>query len=216
MRGAASILPRALALAAEVHQGQTRADGTTAYLSHPIAVAALVLRFGGDEDQAAAALVHDAIGDPRGSITALTAALGPEVARIAHGFADPPEAETAAAAAAAANGGVPAPIRSAASAAFDPWRATREAYLGKLRTLDERTLLVVACEELHEGDDLLLDIRARGAAAWKRFPVHSMVVFWYFREVLAIVNSKITDPRYRLCVTEYAAMVKGLQSICFE
>ena len=60
---------QALALATEAHAGQIR-KGTkntqgfaVPYITHPVAVAALVVRYGGDEDQAIAALLHDVLED---------------------------------------------------------------------------------------------------------------------------------------------------------
>jgi hypothetical protein len=53
----------ALQFAAQLHRGQTRKATTTPYISHLMAVAGLILEFGGNEDQAIAALLHDAVED---------------------------------------------------------------------------------------------------------------------------------------------------------
>lgn len=53
----------AVRFAAECHEGQYRKGTTIPYISHPIAVAAMVLEDGGDEDQAIAAVLHDTIED---------------------------------------------------------------------------------------------------------------------------------------------------------
>ena len=57
---------RALVYAAQVHGGQTRKGSTTPYLAHLLAVAATVLEYGGDEDSAIGALLHDAAEDQGG------------------------------------------------------------------------------------------------------------------------------------------------------
>src|SRR5439155_2687049 len=49
--------------AAELHRSQLRKGTDIPYISHLMAVAATVLDQGGDEDQAVAALLHDAIED---------------------------------------------------------------------------------------------------------------------------------------------------------
>src|SRR2546426_1609751 len=59
---------RALLLAARIHRGQFRKGSDISYLSHLMSVAALVLEDGGDEAQAVAALLHDALEDT--SVTA--------------------------------------------------------------------------------------------------------------------------------------------------
>ena len=44
----------------QLHRGQTRKETTIPYISHLMAVAALVVEHGGNEDQAIAGLLHDA------------------------------------------------------------------------------------------------------------------------------------------------------------
>src|SRR5437764_1487051 len=53
----------ALAFAAEMHREQARKGIPVPYLSHLLGVASLVLEYGGDEDQAIAALLHDTLED---------------------------------------------------------------------------------------------------------------------------------------------------------
>jgi len=58
-----SKLSNALALAVQAHEGQVRKSTTIPYISHPLAVSAIALEFGASENQAIAALLHDAIED---------------------------------------------------------------------------------------------------------------------------------------------------------
>src|SRR5258708_19916458 len=57
---------RALLYATYVHGGQVRKGTSTPYVAHLLAVAATVLEYGGDEDLAIAALLHDSVEDPGG------------------------------------------------------------------------------------------------------------------------------------------------------
>jgi (p)ppGpp synthase/HD superfamily hydrolase len=59
----------ALVYASRLHAGQTRKGTQIPYISHLLAVAAIVLEDGGDEDQAIAALLHDAVEDQGGRET---------------------------------------------------------------------------------------------------------------------------------------------------
>lgn len=54
---------RAKQFAAEKHDGQTRKDGVTPYITHTVGVAAITRQYGGDEAQEAAAHLHDTIED---------------------------------------------------------------------------------------------------------------------------------------------------------
>lgn len=51
----------ALAYAARFHAGQRRKGTRIPYIAHPLAVASIVLEYGGNEDEAIAALLHDVI-----------------------------------------------------------------------------------------------------------------------------------------------------------
>ncbi|MEX0658752.1 MAG: HD domain-containing protein, partial [Egibacteraceae bacterium] len=54
---------RAVGFAAEVHRTQARKGSRVPYLAHLLAVSSLVLEDGGDEDEAIAGLLHDAVED---------------------------------------------------------------------------------------------------------------------------------------------------------
>ena len=57
------IFGKALALAARYHMGQTRKDGVTPYIYHPIGVAALVRDAGYDLKVQTVAILHDVLED---------------------------------------------------------------------------------------------------------------------------------------------------------
>jgi (p)ppGpp synthase/HD superfamily hydrolase len=56
-------IAHALALAIEAHDGQKRKGTEIPYIAHPMGVASIALDHGADEDQAMAALLHDAVED---------------------------------------------------------------------------------------------------------------------------------------------------------
>jgi (p)ppGpp synthase/HD superfamily hydrolase len=60
---------QALAYAAELHQEQIRKGSGIPYVGHLLGVASLALDYGADEDEAIAALLHDAIEDQGGAAT---------------------------------------------------------------------------------------------------------------------------------------------------
>lgn len=69
----------ALILAAKLHQQQIRKQGAP-YVSHLMSVAALVLENGGDEDEAIAALLHDAVEDVAYPLLKISQQFGERVA----------------------------------------------------------------------------------------------------------------------------------------
>src|SRR5437762_772952 len=73
---------RAMARAAELHRGQMRKASNVPYISHPMAVAALVLEHMGTEAQAIAALLHDVLEDTPFTEAELRTEFGGDVADI--------------------------------------------------------------------------------------------------------------------------------------
>ena len=75
---------RALLYATHVHGGQVRKGTSTPYVAHLLAVAATVLEYGGDEDLAVAALLHDSVEDQGGAarLDDIRNRFGEPVARI--------------------------------------------------------------------------------------------------------------------------------------
>jgi (p)ppGpp synthase/HD superfamily hydrolase len=75
---------RALLYATHVHGGQVRKGTSTPYVAHLLAVAATVLEYGGDEDLAIAALLHDSVEDQGGKarLTDVRNRFGERVARV--------------------------------------------------------------------------------------------------------------------------------------
>jgi len=190
-------LSKAFSFAQKHHAGELKKGTESPFLYHPMAVAALVLKYGGSDSQTQAALVHDVVANGRVSEAEISAELGPEVARLAFTFVDPPLAEVP-------EGTVPS------------WSDLKRAYLGKLKSASEEALMIVACEELHDGGELLHDLHYGGHQVWKRFPVHAMEVTWYYKELLALFVSKLRGDRYRALLGEFGAMVRVLKDQVFE
>ena len=82
--------PAALLLAERVHHDQRRKGTGIPYIAHVMAVAALVLEHGGDEDEAIAALLHDAAEDAGGEamLAEIRAQFGDAVGDIVLGCSD--------------------------------------------------------------------------------------------------------------------------------
>ncbi|MGC8633733.1 MAG: HD domain-containing protein [Candidatus Limnocylindrales bacterium] len=74
----------AVALAAQLHDGQLRKGTGVPYLAHPLGVASLAFEAGGDEDAAIAGLLHDTVEDQGGlpTLERIRAQFGERVAAI--------------------------------------------------------------------------------------------------------------------------------------
>jgi (p)ppGpp synthase/HD superfamily hydrolase len=152
-------LQRAFRYAAEKHAGQTRKQTAVPYLSHLMAVAALVLEAGGDEDMAIAALLHDVVEDCGGMprLREIRKQFGSRVAKIVEGCTDAYI--------------VPKP----------EWWERKKSYLRELARADAATRLVSAADKLHNVRTILADYRLQGEDVWKRFTGKREGTLWYYR-----------------------------------
>lgn len=188
--------PKAFQFAVEAHSGKLWKDGRSPFLVHPMRVMANVLKFGGSHSQAIAGLVHDAALSTPDLFEAAVREFGPEVESILRAFQDPVvEPET-------------------------DWIGIRKAYLQQCETVSAEAYFVIACEELDEVSDFLMDYRGTTPLeAWQRFPVSKLVIFWYYREILRITyrhkeNQSVGD--FTRLASELAAKLKSLQQLVFE
>jgi (p)ppGpp synthase/HD superfamily hydrolase len=153
---------KAFLFAAEKHAGQVRKASTTPYIAHLMGVASLALEFGGDEDIAIAALLHDVVEDCGGAPMSkeVKRRFGSRVAKIVDGCTD---SDT-----------LPKP----------PWRERKEAYIRHLKSADADTRLVSAADKLNNVRSILSDYREVGEVVWARFNGGREGTLWYYRALV--------------------------------
>ncbi|HEX6475453.1 MAG TPA: HD domain-containing protein [Candidatus Limnocylindria bacterium] len=166
-------LIEALGMAARLHAGQRRKGSDIPYLSHLLGTCAIALDYGAGEDEAIAALLHDAIEDvqPTEEARAAVAAFGPEVLRLVEGCTD---SDTH-----------PKP----------PWRQRKEAYIAHVAERDAAILLVSAADKLHNSRSILSDLRRFGPATWDRFNGGRDGSLWYYRTLVGAFRANPAHPR---------------------
>jgi (p)ppGpp synthase/HD superfamily hydrolase len=174
----------ALAFACTSHFGQRRKGDGAPYITHPLAVAAIVGQFGGDEDQAIAALLHDVMEDCDVGRELLAARYGERVAAMVVACTDTTER--------------PKP----------PWRPRKEAHIARVRREPGDVKLVVAADKLHNANSILRDQRRRsvGDTVWERFSAPRDEVLWYYRAM----NEALADGWDHDLAAELASTVARL------
>ncbi len=83
-RASIELITDAHKVAAEAHSGQLRRSGEP-YITHPVAVAGIVARYGMDDITIAAALLHDSVEDTAETLGDVESRFGPEVASVVDG-----------------------------------------------------------------------------------------------------------------------------------
>lgn len=183
----------ALQFANQIHAKQIRKGKGAPYISHLMAVSALVLEYGGNEDQAIAGLLHDAAEDCGGlpMLETVRVMFGSEVADIVACCTDTFEQ--------------PKP----------EWRPRKEAYIERMRHEPESARLVVTADKLHNLSNTLRDIRAEGAEVWcDRMALSANgspeKQLWYYTGCLAALGQHGNSPlleEFRRSVAELENLV---------
>ncbi len=149
----------ALVYAHQLHARQKRKGTHIPYIAHLLAVTAIVIENGGTEDEAIAALLHDAVEDQGGAKTReeIRRRFGDKVASIVDGLTDTDQ--------------TPKP----------PWRKRKEDYIAHLNHASPAVLRVSLADKLHNAQSILHDYRIEGEHVWKRFTGGKEGTLWYYR-----------------------------------
>ena len=148
----------ALLWAEELHRDQCRKGKAIPYISHLIGVSALVWEDGGSEEQAIAALLHDAIEDAGQTHASIADRFGEAVANIVRDCTD--------------TSGTPV------GGEKEPWLLRKTRFIASLEHKPESSLLVTAADKAHNAGDMVLDAR-RDPAMWSKFTAGLEGSAWY-------------------------------------
>jgi (p)ppGpp synthase/HD superfamily hydrolase len=159
--------------AAELHEQQRRKGGEIPYVAHLLGVASIVLEHGGDEDQAIAALLHDALEDQAHRMTPgeIRERFGERVEKIVEACTDGDPAE---------------------QADRDPvkWRRRKQKYIDEVATKPVDALLVSMADKLYNARSILEDFREIGDTVWPRFTTGKDGTLWYYRSLLTAFKAR--------------------------
>ncbi len=161
-----------LAYTTELHARQRRKGTDVPYIAHLLGVAAIVLEDGGDEDEAIAALLHDAVEDQGGlpTLAIISERFGERVAEIVQGCTD---ADTH-----------PKP----------PWRERKEGYIAHVRHATPSVRRVSLADKLHNARAILHDQRQIGDAIFDRFAGGKVGTIWYYRTLAHVFLDTASGP----------------------
>jgi GTP pyrophosphokinase len=177
LRGAMSLLAApterfqiALAYASQAHASHCRKGTTIPYISHPLAVASIVLEHGGDEDEVISAMLHDVVEDAGGEwrLDDIRAKFGDRVAEIVEACSDAYGDQAA---------GIPK----------GPWKERKEHHLERLQGAGPSVALVTAADKLHNMYALIRDYNSIGEQLWSRFNAGPKDIIWYYRAVAQVL-----------------------------
>ncbi len=146
----------------DVHGTQTRKGSGVPYIGHLMGVASIVIDDGGTEDEAIAALLHDAPEDRGGRprLDDIRARFGDTVATIVEDCTDSWTTPKA------------------------PWAERKKKYAEHARTLGPSSLRVSAADKVHNGYAILRDLRNVGDKVWERFNASADDILAYYQSLV--------------------------------
>jgi GTP pyrophosphokinase len=184
----------ALLFAAQVHREQDRKKSGIPYISHLLGVASIVLDYGGDEDMAIAALLHDAVEDHGGRpmLKVIEQIFGARVAKIVDGCTD--------------------------SYAEDPqkkenWERRKLRYLRRIRNEDAETRFVSAADKLYNARAVLRDLRYDGEVIFTRFSAPKGKTLWYYRALVTEYRRAGVTHRLKPLINDLDRVVTELEHL---
>lgn len=162
----------ALVFAANRHAEQRRKGTEIPYIAHLLSVCALVLEAGGDEDEAIAALLHDAVEDQAATLEEVRVNFGERVAGVVDECSDTDEE--------------PKP----------EWLVRKQEYIARLPRMTRSAQLVTAADKLHNAQAIAAELGERGETVWEKFNGGRDGTLWYYRSVadgLSLAPASLRD-----------------------
>jgi (p)ppGpp synthase/HD superfamily hydrolase len=152
----------AFAYAHAAHAAQARKGSGAPYIGHLMGVSSIVIDDGGNEDEAIAALLHDAAEDAGGRerLEDIRARFGEAVAAIVEDCTD------------------------AWTTPKPPWAERKRQYVEHARTLGPSSLRVSAADKVHNAYAILRDLRNIGETVWERFNATPDDVLAYYQSLV--------------------------------
>lgn len=152
----------AILFATRLHAAQKRKNSEIPYVAHLLGVTALVLEDCGDEDEAIAALLHDAVEDQGGVeiLDEIREKFSDRVAEIVDAVTD--------------SYITPKP----------PWRERKEKYIQSISKASKSAVRVSLADKLYNASSTLRDIRIEGEDGWSRFNGGKEGTLWYYQQLI--------------------------------
>lgn len=170
---------RAVDYARIAHAAQVRKGSDIPYIYHLLGVASLVIEFGGSEDQAIAGLLHDTLEDCGAAHeAAIRVEFGDAVADIVKDCTDGTAEGKAS--------------HTDAEAKRRDWIERKLAYLAHLKTAPDQTLLVSACDKLHNARAIVQDLENPdvGTRVFDRFTGGREGTLGYYQALVEIFSKR--------------------------
>lgn len=162
----------ALRYAAVLHAKQIRKRTDRPHIGHLLGVTSIVIEYGGDEEMAIAALLHDAVEDQGGMprLGEIRRKFGKRAADIVEGCTD------------------------SYTEPKSPWLERKRVYVARVAKESAEVRLVSAADKLSNARETLHDLRVQGQSVFERFKTKKEGTLWYYRELVRVFREAGDNP----------------------
>lgn len=157
-----SRLERAIVFASKAHLNQFRKQTDVPYISHPVAVAMILMRAACDEDVVIAGLLHDTLEESCATPKQIRDEFGRRVLELVEAATEPK--------------------RSA------PWEDRKSHTIEALRQAPKDLKLLIAADKLHNLMSMDRDYQQIGEQLWQRFNRGFESQKWYYHSLLSSLD----------------------------
>ncbi|MDD2858987.1 MAG: HD domain-containing protein [Candidatus Nanopelagicales bacterium] len=185
---------QAVQYASTIHADHTRKGTGIAYMSHWLGVSSLVIEAGGNEDQAIAGLLHDAVEDAGGLPRAADIAerFGKTVVEIVLACSDSTDEQVK---------------------AVQDWKERKQAYLDRIEDEPMEALVVTIADKVHNARAVVTDLQQHGPEVLGKFNGSPHDILWYYHACLNIAKDREVTPTLVLpletAVSEISSYLRG-------
>ncbi len=187
---------QAVLMALEHHRVHLRKGTAVPYASHVMAVTGIVLELGGGEDEAIAAMLHDAVEDGGGPMMLgrIRARFGDRTALMVQENSDTDEESK------------------------PPWPERKRRYLAAIPEKQPGSVLVSFADKLHNARAINADLAIMGESLWQRFNASPQQTIGYYTALRsAFANSsagfKYDAAAYKIALSEFWHLVNEMAQI---
>jgi (p)ppGpp synthase/HD superfamily hydrolase len=173
---------RAIEFATKAHAGQYRKGTKIPYIIHPLAVAKILIEYGGPEHVVIAGILHDTIEDTPVTADQIKGVFGCHVANLVVAVSEPDKSDT--------------------------WENRKKHTLTMLKILSEEALLISLADKLDNIGAIQDDLMMHGPDLWKRFKRPREEQRWYYESLAGIFSARLIDAKAYPLAERFQTAVK--------
>jgi len=178
------LFDKALIFAARAHRSQYRKGTDIPYITHPMAMAAMLVEMGCADELVVAALLHDVVEDTPVTLAEVETAFGPQVAELVQGVSEPDRSVS--------------------------WEERKAQTLHKLREAPLAVKLLACADKLHNIRSLSRSYAEIGEPVWQRFNRGKEKQAWYYRALVESLMAGLEEPEKQPIFAALAQEVEAL------